>query len=135
VYYFDASVLGVAIPLASLRNDVIYPGHPACPGVNPGDKDHEWLPEAGRQGWVVVMRDKHIRTRPGERQALIDSGVRTFCLTGAGNASRWDVLTLLVTNWPAMERTALEVPGPFIYSITRVGVRDLALRRGTPPVR
>jgi hypothetical protein len=111
-----------------IRADVIYPGHSSCQHIRPDTRDEVWLPEAGRNAWVVVMRDKHIRSRPGERRALIESGLRTFCLTSSGNASKWDILSLLVVNWKAMARIAREVPGPYIHSITQGGVRPLALR-------
>jgi hypothetical protein len=29
-------------------------------------KDAEWLPEVGRRGWVVLTKDRHIRTRQSE---------------------------------------------------------------------
>jgi hypothetical protein len=129
VYFFDADLLGVAKPIAQVRADVIYPGHSNCPSIRPDTKDPEWLAEAGSHGWVVLLRDKRIRSRPGERQALLDHGLRTFCLTKSGNASKWDVLGLLVVNWDAIERVALEVPGPYIYSVTSNGVRPWLLSR------
>lgn len=130
ISYLDANLLGVARPLARIRADVIHPGHPACPELHSHTKDEIWLAEAGRHGWVVLMRDKHIRRRPGERQALLDGGLRTFCLTSSGNSSKWEVLRLLVVNWPSIERTAHQRPGPYIYSVTSRGVRPLALGAG-----
>jgi hypothetical protein len=70
----------------------------------------------------VVMRDKRIRTRVAEREALESAGVRAFCLTGAGNYSKWATLDLLVRRWPEMERIAAEQPGPFLYAVTQGGV-------------
>ena len=128
VYFLDADLLGVAKPLALVRPDLIYPGHDRCPSIRPDTKDAVWLSEAGAHRWVVLRRDKHIRSRPGERRALLEHGLRTFCLTGAGNASKWDVLSLLVVNWSEIERIAREKPGPYIYSVTRRGVRILPLR-------
>jgi hypothetical protein len=66
-----------------------------------------------------------VRRRPGERQALIDHGVRAFCLTGAGNYTSWGILVLLVRWWERMEEVANREPAPFIYSITQQGVRQL----------
>lgn len=103
------------------------PGHASCPTIRPDTKDPVWLPEAGRHGWVVLLRDKHIRSRPGEREALLKHGLHAFCLTRSGNSSKWDQLGLLVVNWKAIERIALEVPGPYIYSVTSHGVRPLFL--------
>ena len=46
-------------------------------------KDEVWLEDVGRRGWVVLMKDDAIRRRPAEREALIASAVRAFCLTNA----------------------------------------------------
>ncbi len=43
-------------------------------------KDEDWLKGAGEQGWLVILRDKKIRTRPRERQAISDHGVGCFIL-------------------------------------------------------
>ena len=94
-------------------------------------KDRAWLPIAGAEDWVVILRDKKIRTRPGERRALIEAGVRAFCLTGAGSYTRWQTLELLVNRWPMIEDHARMSPGPYIRSVTKSGVRDLFLK-GAP---
>ncbi|HEX6024959.1 MAG TPA: hypothetical protein VFZ00_23410, partial [Solirubrobacter sp.] len=46
-------------------------------------RDETWLFDAGRRGWVVLMKDDAIRRRPAEREALVAAGVRAFCLTNA----------------------------------------------------
>lgn len=125
VFYFDASVLALGMALAIVRDDVLYPGASGCPVTTPATPDPEWLTHAGRHGWVVVMRDKRVRKRPGERQALIAHGVKAFCLTGAGNYSSWRILDLLVRAWPRIEDVAATEPAPFIYSVTQQGVRRL----------
>jgi PIN like domain len=76
-FYCDASIPApVAKALALVRDDILYPGRPGCPITTPATKDEVWLPIAGENDWIVLMRDKHIRTRPGERQKLTVSGVR-----------------------------------------------------------
>jgi hypothetical protein len=45
--------------------------------------DRVWLRDAGTNGWIVLTKDDAIRRRPAEREALIDAGVRVFCLTSA----------------------------------------------------
>ena len=68
-FYLDASIpFPVSQALALVRDDVLYPGAPGCPITTPDVKDHEWLPVAGHHGWTVIMRDKHVRSRPGERR-------------------------------------------------------------------
>jgi len=71
------------------------------------------------------MRDKRIRYRRPERDQLVRSGVKAFCLTSSGNQSRWDMLQMLVKHWVRIEETAL-LTGPFIYGVTANGLRRLA---------
>ena len=47
---------------------------PDCPDV-------DWLPEVARNKWVLLTKDKGIRRRPIERQALLIPGARSFILT------------------------------------------------------
>ncbi len=47
--------------------------------VGQGLADTEWLNDAGRNGWVVLMKDDKIRYRPAEPEALMAAGVRAFC--------------------------------------------------------
>jgi PIN like domain len=125
-FYVDASVpVAVRRALAHVRDDVLYAGGPDAPAEDTDDKD--WLPEAGREDWVVLLRDKRIRKRPGERQAFLDAGVRLFCMTGGGNYTRWETLRLLTARWPRIEGVASARTGPYIYSVTWEGVRELSL--------
>jgi hypothetical protein len=128
-FYLDASVpIAVRTALASVREDIVYAGGPNAPKES--TQDRHWLATVGREGWVVIKRDKRIRTRPWEREALIAAGAQTFCLTGAGNYNRWDTLRLLTARWARIEQVATNIPGPYIYSVTWEGVRELSLARG-----
>lgn len=125
-FYVDASVpVAVRRALAEVRDDVCYAGGPGCPKES--TLDIHWLKTAGENDWIVLKRDKRIRTRPGERKALIDAGLRTFCLTGAGNYSKWQVLQLLTARWDRIEEVASTVGGPYVYAVTKDGVRRLTL--------
>ena len=125
-FYLDASIqVAVRTALASVRDDIVYAGGRGAPKEN--TQDRHWLATAGENGWVVLKRDKRIRTRPVEREALIAAGVRTFCLTGAGNYTRWEVLELLASRWRRIEEVAANIAGPYIYSVTWQGVRPLSL--------
>lgn len=126
-FYLDASIpIAVRKAIASVRPDVLYAGGPNAPTED--TKDPVWLPLAGQHGWIVMMRDKKIRTRPGERHALIGAGVRAFCLTDAGEKTRWEVLELIVTRWRRMEQIATNEAGPYIYSVTASGVNPLSVK-------
>jgi hypothetical protein len=125
-FYCDASIpVAVAKALALVRGDILYPGQVGCPVASPAVKDEEWLPIAGSNEWIVLMRDKHIRTRPGERRQLMDACVRAFALTGAGNYTRWRTMELLVRRWPEMETIAATEAGPYIYAVTQHGTSRL----------
>jgi hypothetical protein len=128
VFYLDASIPPpVSQALALVRDDVLYPGAPGCPIASADVRDRDWLPVAGRQGWVVLMRDKHVRSRPGERRALRENDVRAFVLTGAGNYSRWRTLDLLVRRWAEIEDLAGSGVPPYIYAVTQQGLRRMEL--------
>jgi len=125
IFYIDASVpIDVARALSMVRSDVRFPGGPGCPITRPDTKDVDWLPVAGTNAWVVIMRDKRIRTRPGERRQLIDHGVRAFVMTGGD--SKWQTLELLVRRWPDIHKATDSHVAPFIFSVTQGGVTRLA---------
>lgn len=120
-FFIDENLLGIGRLLAKVRDDVVYPGHPELAEIPLRTPDLDWLPIIGERGWPVIMRDKRIRTRRPERQALIDHEVRAFCLTTSGNSRSWDLLRVIVRHWDAIEERAAE-PGPYIYGVTGVGL-------------
>lgn len=124
-FYIDASVpLPVARALELVRDDIHYPEQPGCPVDRRGMHDVDWIPIVAAEGWIAIMRDRHIRTRTRERQALTDAGMRAFCMTKAGNASRWEILCLLSRFWLDIAHAAAR-PGPYIYGVTTAGLRPL----------
>jgi hypothetical protein len=91
--------------------------------VGQGLADEEWIGDAGRNGWVVLMKDAKVRYRPAELQAPVDHEVRAFCLTnanlrGAAQAERF------VSNLARIMRVAAR-PGPYIYGVYASGLRPL----------
>lgn len=89
-FYIDADLIGVAKVLVQVRSDVTYAGDPggvgpdkrqraACP-ILPGTTDHLWIPEAAGRGWVVISRDRHIKSRPAEKEAIIENAARFVTL-------------------------------------------------------
>ncbi len=59
-------------------------------------RDVEWLPEAGDKAWLVIARDKKIKTRPGERQAVVDHAVGMFVFNQKRDPTRWEYLSALM---------------------------------------
>ncbi len=86
--------------------------------------DEEWLTRAGAEGWIVLTKDKMIRKRIIERQALVRAKVRAFVFTG-GNISGVETAELIVAALPRMERIINANRAPFIARITGSG--DVAL--------
>jgi hypothetical protein len=82
--------------------------------------DEVWLARAGKEGWVVLTKDKLIRKRPIEREALLSSGVRAFVFSG-GNLSGVEMAESIVRALPRMARIIASTPAPFIARITGAG--------------
>jgi PIN like domain len=77
--------------------------------------DVEWLEFCGRKGLPVLTKDRRIRHRPAEIQAIRRFGVRLFAvtagsLTAAEQAARFD------RSRERIEEACAEA-GPFIYSV------------------
>jgi predicted nuclease of predicted toxin-antitoxin system len=92
----------------------------------PDETDEVWLEEVARRQWVILTKDKRIRRRPIEKQALIASGAKTFVLT-SGNIRGKEMADLLVTHLRRIERIARTTKPPFIAAVTRTDVRVLDL--------
>jgi len=73
--------------------------------------------------WIVILRDRRIRHRPAERDALARHHLRVLVMTGAGNLSVWDQLRLLVRSWDHIEQLVEAEPGPWLFSIIKAGLR------------
>lgn len=54
----------------------------------PDAKDHEWIPECGRRGWLILSCDKRMRTWTAEdglaRRAAMESRAKIFFCTSGG---------------------------------------------------
>ena len=73
----------------------------------------EWLPFVGRRQWVVITKDKRIKRRYFERQALINAGVRAFVL-GSGNLTGEAIAKVLAAAMPEMLKLIAKQEPPFI---------------------
>jgi hypothetical protein len=79
--------------------------------------DPDWLGVAGKEGWIVVTRDKAIRRKANELKAFRDAGVIAFALA-SGNASAEDTARLVTRLYPRMMRKARGCKPPAMFSIT-----------------
>ena len=85
-----------------------------------GSKDEVWLSLAGKNGWVVLTRDKRIRYRRLERLALELAAVRAFVFTG-GNITIKDTGEILAGAVPRILRICERQAGPFVYHVGVAG--------------
>lgn len=83
--------------------------------------DADWLREVGSRGWLVIGRDRRIRYRPAEKQAILDHRVGYFCIAQDANPTRWEYLRLIVGTLDQMEQLFATVERPFIYGVYKDG--------------
>jgi len=85
--------------------------------------DTQWLTDSAGPGWLVLTKDKRIRRKPLERERIVTTRAKVFCLTSGslkGDEQRRIVMACL----PAIV-TASQVDGPFVYTMGRSGIRRL----------
>lgn len=116
--FIDRSIpKGVADALKAVREDVLW-----LEDRFPHDaKETEWIPDVGKEGWLVISRDKKIRTRPGERSALMEARVGAFIITQKQDLTRWDYLKLLTRTLDDMESVFETTDRPFVFGVGRTG--------------
>lgn len=127
-FFADESVLGVGKALAAARRDLVHPGHPLVPDIPTGTLDPDWIPIVAAKQWVVLARDRHIRTKPVERALFQQHGLRVFWIAGKRDMGNWANLKLLVRWWDKME-DLIETrgPGPWFYALGDTQVTEIAV--------
>lgn len=108
---------GVADAVKKMRDDVLWLEDEFPHSVS----DQEWLARAGSEGWLVITHDKKVRTRPGERRAIMEHGVGCFILTYKQDLKKEEILALISENLDEMERRFESTPRPFIYTVSKNG--------------
>lgn len=83
--------------------------------------DEEWISEVGRQGWIVLTKDKAIKKRPIELRAVVVAKVRMFSLS-SGNWTGEEMAALFAENRLKMGRFLKDHPPPFIARVSKSGV-------------
>ncbi|MCE2528354.1 MAG: hypothetical protein J4G11_00605 [Acidimicrobiia bacterium] len=126
-FFFDESALGIGQVMATARSDCVFPTHPRSP-IRAGTDDADWIPEASSRGWIVVGRDKKIRTRPAEWAVLAQYPLRMLVLTTVGNLDVWGQLRVLVACWDRIEELST-APAPWMYAVTKNGLREMEYPR------
>ena len=116
-FFLDRSLGRRAVPEALRADgwDVItlaeHYGIPADEQV--ADKD--WIEEAAKRGWPILMKDKRIRYRQAEITAVTEHKARCFVIT-RGDLLSADMAQRFIAHKAAILLAAAE-PGPYIYSV------------------
>lgn len=77
--------------------------------------DIEWIEEAARRGWPILMKDKRIRHRQAESAAVVQHKARCFVIT-RGDLPSADMVHRFINNETAILVAAAQT-GPYIYSV------------------
>ena len=87
--------------------------------------DPTWITEASAEGWILFMKDARIRRRPAEKQAIIESRAKCFCLSD-GNLAFDAMARRYIAAWPKIVEACTQ-PGPFLYSVRATGLLQLSV--------
>lgn len=127
-FYVDESALGLGKALEAARKDVIRVGHRSIPECPLGTPDPVWMAVVAQRGLVVIGRDKHIRSRPGEREVLRSQGLKVLRIGGATDLTTWEWLGRFVRHWQAIEDVIASRPsGPWFYLVNANGLVEVPL--------
>ncbi|UQA61351.1 hypothetical protein [Polyangium aurulentum] len=91
--------------------------------------DAEWLVEVGRRGWVVLTKDKNIRSNQLEHVALVRANVACFML-GRGDLTAAAMGKIFVDALPMMRRVLRRFEVPLAASLSVGGNLRVLLAAG-----
>ncbi len=86
-----------------------------------GLEDPVWAKLVAGRGWVAVTRDKHIRYRMAEKQAIADAKLALFVLASRRNLFRQDIIDRVSAAAPRMAPFMKKHQPPFIANIYQDG--------------
>lgn len=91
--------------------------------------DEEWIALVGRNGWLAVTKDKNIRYRAAELEAVKEHNAKVLVVR-AKNATGQGIADILVKAHVRIQRFAQKHPAPFVAGIDssgRVSLYDIHL--------
>lgn len=130
VYFTDENALGLGKLLRRLgRDDIVYPGHEELPEVPLSTEDLDWLPVVGARGYIVLTRDRRIRSRPAELRAYYEHGVRSVWIGAKRDMGPPQQLQMFLEHEGRLRRQIIKLgAGPWALAMNRSGVRPLTIR-------
>ncbi len=91
----------------------------------PGDApDEQWIKLVGDRGWVALTKDKNIRYRHAEFEAIREHGARVVVIR-AKNLVGQDLANLVVKHHERIQKFASINEAPFVAGLDRTGTLKL----------
>jgi hypothetical protein len=88
-------------------------------------------PGVSSRGWVILTKDKNIRRRHGEREAVLTSNARIITLS-SGNMTGAEMSTLFVGRLGEMEALASGQAPPFVAVLAPDGLKVVIAPPSSP---
>jgi len=117
-FYVERSLGGKVVPDHLQQNGLNIERHKSHFVHNA--EDVEWLPFCGQKGWVVLTKDKAIRSNEVELTALIRAGVACFVIS-SGEMTGEDMANAFIKALPHIARFINNKPRPFIARVSPEG--------------
>ena len=118
VFYLDRN-LGNHVVASALREAgeqvEIHDDH-----LQPDAPDEDWISLIGQKGWIAITKDRNVRYRVGEFEAIKDNHTKVIVVR-AKNATGSEIAEVLVKYRERIKKYATRNPPPFIAGIDRWG--------------
>ncbi len=135
--FFDRSILKPVVDaVKGTRGEAVWLEDVFPKNLSIGET--EWMPVIGGYGWLTVLRDMHVLTRPEELRAVRVGNLGCFNFNYKKNKSRWQTLQLVCATLDEMEEKFASTTRPFMYVVNGNGAFkpiDLSRPYGVRPVR
>ena len=87
----------------------------------PDAPDEDWISLVARKGWLAITKDKNIRYRTAEIQAIKQYSARVFVIR-AKNSTGQEMADNLIGVITKLQKFAHKNAAPFVAGIVRSGV-------------
>jgi len=130
-YFADENTLGFAkLMRRAGRTDVRHPGLASLPDVPLGTTDLDWMPIIGARRWILISRERHIRSRPADLAAFREHGICSVWIGAKRDLSPQDQVDLFLRYEDRLIREIIKRgPGPWALAMSPSGLRPLGLRQ------
>lgn len=83
--------------------------------------DTEWLPVVGKRGWIILSKDKNLKSNPLEVIGLLRANTHSFLLT-SGSVTGQDMANAFIAAMNDIQGIVLSMPHPLVASVWQTGV-------------